>query len=318
MSQTRKTERIGERARTLPMRTLEVIRRQQLWSPGDRVLIAVSGGVDSTVLMHLLQHLADGHKGKLEVASIDHGLRPESASEVHDVGEGALSLGLDFHPITLDLLPGPNLAARARDARRSALLSLGADRVATGHHLDDQAETVLQHLLQGAGLTGLQGMQPLAAPWCRPLLEEPGAVLRKWAEMEGLQWAEDPSNPASERGRIRALMPELDALRGGAAGALARSARLLAREDALLEEFTDVAWKQVACEGGLDRSGLAAQHPAIQLRLLRRLVSEVPARVRADPLEAVAGGALSGPGQLDLGEGWRLVCAGGRISLLAP
>ncbi len=309
---------VHQRARTLPKRVLESIRRMALWAPEQSVLVAVSGGLDSTALLHLLHELQPAHKGVLEVATVDHGLREESVSEVAVVQQMAAGLGLHCHVIKLGLALGPNLGLRAREARRAALIALGHTRIATGHHQDDQAETVLQHLLRGAGMTGLSGMRPLADPFCRPLLAEPRAVLSAWAQDRGLSWVEDPSNAASQRGEIRRLMPQLDALHGGAAATLARSARLLAQEDSLLTELVDAAWSTVATGQGLGRAALAAQHPAIQLRLLKRLIASVPARVGAEPLEAVVDGALMHAGRLDLAEGWVLACVDGALVVSPP
>ena len=304
-----------DRARTLPRRVLTFIRRSALWRPGQRVVVAVSGGCDSTVLLELLHRLSAAHGGELQVVSIDHGLRPESVAEVAAVGRRARLLGLAFRGSSLDLDPGPDLAARARDARRAALLSLDADRVATGHHQDDQAETVLHNLLRGSGSAGLRGMLPVSAPWCRPLLDEPRAVIRAWAEQEGLHWVEDPSNPGSLRGRMRALRPHLDALHGGSGAALARSARLLAREDALLSALTDNAQERVSRDGGYDWSALRSEPDAIQLRLLRRLVAGCPRPVRADQLEPVLDWRPQGGGRLPLPAGWSLVYRGGVLGL---
>jgi tRNA(Ile)-lysidine synthase len=230
----------------------------------------------------------------------------------------ARELGLGFVGLAVELEAGPNLAARAREARRAVLQGVGTDRIATGHHETDQAETVLFHMLRGSGARGLRGMQPLDGPWCRPLLFEPRAVLEAWASAEGLDWVEDPSNATSQRGLLREIMPRLDTVHGGASGALARSARLLAREDALLDDMAEVGWAEVHDAGGVNRTMLARLHPALQLRLLRRLVAPCPAQVRADPLEAVLTGALLAPGSLDLGEGWRLVQAGGWLRLEGP
>lgn len=307
-----------KRARTLPLRVLEQVRAGRLWAPGDRVLLAVSGGVDSLTLMHLLARLGRAHGARLEVASVDHGLRPEAAAEVREVGRQAAGLGLPFHPISLNVGAGPNVQSRARDARRAALLALGADRIATGHQQDDQAETVLLALLRGSGASGLAAMRALDPPWCRPLLEEPRAVIAAWARAEGLRWVEDPSNPSSLRGALRALMPALERLHGGATRALARSARLLAREDAFLEALTEDAWARVAREGGLGLAAWRAEPEALQLRLLRRLCAPCPLAPRADQLElALRWPALPGEA-LPLVGGYRLRAADGLLQLEAP
>lgn len=124
------------RARTLPARALEAVRRQGLWQPGDRVLVAVSGGLDSTVLLELLWRTQEGHGGRLEVMSLDHGLRPEASQEVATVARHCAMLGVPFHTRRLMIPPGGDLARRARAARQAALLSMGADRIATAHHQD--------------------------------------------------------------------------------------------------------------------------------------------------------------------------------------
>jgi len=297
--------------RTLQARVLEHIRVQHLWEPGQTVAIGVSGGVDSVVLMHLLHRTQKAHGGELVVMSINHALRPEAAEEVDLVASQCRLIGLRFESCVLDLDRGANLAERARLARRAALTSLGTDRVATAHHQDDQAETVLYHLLRGSGMQGLKGMTARSGVWVRPLIREPKAVLLGWAKQEGLQWTEDPSNPDSQRGELRRIMPRLDAVHGGSAGALARSARLLAREDELLSRLSDEAWERVSADGGLQRARLAQEPEALQLRLLRRLVGDK--RVRADQLEAVVAGALMRSGKLDLGGGVTLHCDDGLL-----
>jgi tRNA(Ile)-lysidine synthase len=299
-------------------RVLAHIRSAALWAPGDAVLVAVSGGLDSVVLLDLLHRTRGGHGGVLSVASCDHGLRPGAAEEVQLVGRLAAERGLPFHALALDIPPGPDLAARARQARAAALRALGGDRVATGHHRDDQAETVLHHLLRGAGLDGLQGMRALAPPFCRPLLREPRSALRAHAEAAGLGWVEDPSNPGSLRGRMRALMPQLDALHGGAGAALARSAGLLARDAALVDALADAAWTRCAVAGGLDLGALRREHPALQARLLRRLLQPVGPRVSAAHIEQALRWIHRPQGRLGLPRGAALVARDGLLLLVPP
>ncbi|MEC7948311.1 MAG: tRNA lysidine(34) synthetase TilS [Myxococcota bacterium] len=302
----------------LERRVLAQIRTAGLWAADQVVVVAVSGGLDSVVLLDVLHRTAGGHGGRLRVASCDHGLRPESAAEVRDVGTLAAQLGLPFTPLRLDVAAGPDLASRCRNARRAALRGLGADRIATGHHQDDQAETVLHHLLRGSGLHGLQGMRALAPPFCRPLLDEPRSALRAYARERSLAWVEDPSNPASLRGRIRAVMPSLDSLHGGAGRALARSAGLLARDAAHLEALTEAAWGRAFAAGGLSLSIFRREPEALQARMLRRLLRPVGPRLRAAHIEQALRWVRRPQGRLGLPGGRALSAQDGLLYLEEP
>lgn len=248
-----------------------MVRRERLWAPGAVVAVACSGGLDSSALLLALAETRGAHGAALRVLSVDHGLRPAAADEVAAVGALAGALGLPFDRLRLQLAPGPDLAARARAARRAALIEAAGPgaRVATGHHADDQAETVLQRLFAGAGARGLAGLRPVAGPFVHPLIDEERADLRAFAALRGLRWAEDPSNPTSERGRLRALLAAT--LGRGPVRALARSARLLAQDDALLDLLAERSLHELRPEatGPLPMGGLRALHPALQGRVLR-------------------------------------------------
>ena len=302
----------------LERRVVTCIRTTGLWAPGDTVLVAVSGGMDSVVLLDVLHRTRAAHGGVLQVASCDHGLRDGSSAEVAAVGRMAEERGLPFHALSLGIDLGPDLAARSRNARAAALRSLGTDRIATGHHREDQAETALHHMLRGAGLDGLQAMRALAAPFCRPLLAEPRAALRAHAVDTGLQWVEDPSNPSSLRGRIRALMPQLDQLHGGASAALARTASLLAEDAALIDGVVDGAWGRVSVAGGLSLPALRREPPAIQARLIRRWIAPSGLRLRAEHVRQAVRWIKRPQGRLGLPKGAGLVARDGLLVLLLP
>ncbi len=119
---------------------------------GTSVVCAVSGGADSLALLAL----AAAAELRVTAVHVDHGLRPESSAEAQVVAVAAERFGADFRSERLTLADGPNLEARARDARRSIL----GEGALTGHTLDDQAETVLINLIRGAGLDGLAAMSP--------------------------------------------------------------------------------------------------------------------------------------------------------------
>ncbi len=208
--------------------------RHGLLAPGP-VAVAVSGGPDSVALLHLLVEL---DAVPLVVVSVDHGLRPEGAREVAQVRALAEGLGLTFRSAALSLAAGPGLQARARAARYAWFDGLPEPSVALGHHLDDQAETVLDRLARGSGSRGLAAMQPRRGRYVRPLLGVRRAELESWVLTRGLPVVHDPSNHAGTRGALRTeVLPALERVRPGAALALARSSRLLADDDALLQEL---------------------------------------------------------------------------------
>ena len=164
-----------------------------------RVACAFSGGADSTALL-VLAAAAGCHVTAIHV---DHGLRPDSAAEATQAQALATKLGARFQLVTVEVAAGPNLEARARDARRAAL----PPGVLTGHTADDRAETILINLLRGSGLDGLAAMGP--DPTC-PLLALRRHETRRLCADLGLRPVADPSNtdPRFVRNRVRAeLLP---------------------------------------------------------------------------------------------------------------
>ncbi len=181
------------------------------------VLVACSGGGDSIGLVLALHEARHRCPMQLTVASVDHGLRAEARDEVAFVGTFAASLGLGFEPLRVDLGAGGNLHDRARRLRYRALQEcaqrVGATFVATGHTLDDQAETVLSRALRGGRVSALRGVAFRRRDGVvRPLLEIRREELRGWLRSRGVAWIEDPSNEdlRFERARIRDLWSTLE------------------------------------------------------------------------------------------------------------
>ncbi len=224
-----------------------------LWPEEDRtgpLGLAVSGGPDSLALM-LLAHAA--LPGRIAVASIDHGLRPEAAGEVALVERLAGERGIPFTAITLTPQPG-NLQAQARAGRYAALAdwarASGLGAVATAHHADDQAETLLMRLNRGSGLAGLAGVRAASriegteVPLLRPLLGWRKAELEALVAAAGIVAVQDPSNanPDFERAAIRARLAETDWLDPAQ---LAASAAHIAEGWQALQWYVECEWDEM-------------------------------------------------------------------------
>ena len=310
----------------LPEWVLAYARRERLFAPGDRVLVAVSGGPDSVALLHLLRRLAPELSLDLGVAHFDHGLRGEdSRGDAGFTADLARRLGLPCH-----LDRGEVRAAARRDhvsiqmAARKLRLQFFQDicrrhgyaKLALGHTADDQVELFWLRLLRGAGLEGLKGMWP-ATPGgvARPLLAVGKAVLLAWLDQEALPYRVDVSNlsRAYLRNRVRLdLLPHLT--RGynpRLAQTIWRTQTLLQEDERLLAREAAAAWDRVARKltedcFALDLKQFFSLEPSLQRRVLRAGVDRLGAAVtlmapQVASLMALAGSERSG-GLVCLGE----------------
>ncbi len=285
------TRRHAVEPATTHRRLLETVRRTVedygLIPPGSRVLAACSGGADSVALVHLLSHLSPEGKWEVAVGHVNHGLRPAAEEDAAFVADLARRMQLPFFVRRLQGLGAANLEARARAARYAALAELareaGAQVVATGHTLDDQAETVLLRLLRGAGVTGLAGILPSrpVAPGIRvvrPLLWCRRQALREFLAHCGERWREDESNldPHRARNRVRHhLLPALAAENPQLVQRLGQLAEVVREEEVVWAEWVHRTCREVAqpAHGGWRVSfPRFFQLPvALQRRLLRQL-----------------------------------------------
>ncbi|HEY0302635.1 MAG TPA: tRNA lysidine(34) synthetase TilS [Rhizomicrobium sp.] len=259
------------------------------------LVLAVSGGPDSTALMWLAARWRDALKNgpKLVAVTVDHGLRDESKREALDVARLAKKLGIAHRTLRwTGKKPKTGLPRAARHARYRLLADaarrLNAAHVLTAHTLDDQAETVIIRLTRGSGLTGLAAMQTRSnvpdgdgVVLVRPLLGIPKARLIATLRAEEIAFADDPTNldPKYTRARLRGLMPQL-AQEGLDAGRLALLARRLKRADAALAAATVAAEElsivqSTAAAVAIDAVKYDVLPDEIALRLLGRAIAAV-------------------------------------------
>lgn len=269
-----------------------------LWSGEGRLGIAVSGGPDSLALL-LLAHAA--MPGQIAAATVDHGLRPESVEEAAMVADLCRKLGVPHAVLQIEV-PRGNVQHEARTARYATLAAWMRDEsivaLATAHHADDQAETLMMRLNRGSGLSGLAGVRARGnvpdsdLPLVRPLLGWRKAELEKLVRDADIAPAEDPSNKDMrfDRARMRAALADADWLD---VEAVARSASWLADADAALDQWVERVWSDGSRPSNGDLTlALPADLPReVRLRLLARAMEQFGAQPRgsqvAEMLDAV-------------------------------
>lgn len=277
---------------------------------------AVSGGADSTALAVLAMAAASSHGSVVRLEHVDHGLRPGSSADASLVASLADRLGVECVVHRLALVDGPNLEERARDARYHVLSS----DVCTGHTADDLAETVVLHLLRGAGLDGVASMAR-ARPGgvCRPLLALRRTENEELCSQLGLLTVVDEMNADRRFRRVRVrteVIPLLSAVADrDVTPLLARHAEVTADDVALLEQLS-------ANVDATARWGLRDVAPALARRAVRRWLAgeDVGAgrSVNAATLDRVLAVADGTRVACEVGGGWRVLRTDGQLRLVHP
>ncbi|MEO8340570.1 MAG: tRNA lysidine(34) synthetase TilS [Nitrospirota bacterium] len=289
---------------TLLTHLVRTVRRQQLFVPGQHLVVSVSGGPDSMALLSLLHRLARSWRLTLTVAHCNYGLRgAESDGDESFVSEYCRErqLRLVIHrPLLVKRRQCSSFQATARDARYNFMKQLacevGADQIVVGHTANDQAETVLMWLLRGAGMTGLAGMPYVREDGIvRPLLAATREEIVAYLDHEGLTYRRDSSNEKSRyhRNRIRKeLLPVVTRLAPAAVRVLQRQADLLREDERYLEQVTSQLVGALVSHdpGGVQRVDCRAfiELPvALQRRLVRTILRAYDGEGRASRLHLV-------------------------------
>lgn len=271
-------------------------------SAGSSVLIACSGGPDSMALLYWLSRwrvAVTGQQLRLGVAVVNHRLRSAGDEEVKLVQQEAVKLGIPCYVRSVDVAAeaarrGVSIETAGRDVRytffKELMISENYDYVATAHHSDDRAETILAHLLRGSGLAGLVGMQVLQGRLWRPFLRVPKAMLVAALDEEEIAYAIDATNnePIYLRNRIRLdLLPMLESYNPQVRSALLRLGDAASGDEAYLmaeamKALKNATIKKVVSDGSKkngEKQGNGNDTEAIGWLLRRKVVDKLP-----DPL----------------------------------
>jgi len=274
----------------------KTIKQYRMLTPGDRVLVAVSGGVDSVVLLYVLRELQKSEKLSLAVAHFDHAIRADSAADAEFVKKLARSLKLRCYSERADVpayakAEKLSLEVAARTLRyqffERTAKAHNFNKIALGHTLNDQVETLLMRLLRGSGVEGLSGIPPVrpagGLTYIRPLIECTRDQIVAFAQAHKLSWREDPTNYDTTivRNKIRhELIPMLKEYNPKVLEALGRTARLLAQAAHALalkveQTLTKLMKNESSHELVLDLKDLVAMPEYLQALVLRRAIARV-------------------------------------------
>ena len=270
-----------------------------MFQAGDKVLVAVSGGADSVVLVNLLRELAPRLSITLGVAHLNHGLRSAAAEDARFVKALARKLGLPFFLKTIDAAAysrrhGLSLEEGGREARytfyNTVLTRQNYQKIALGHHRADNAEVVLMNLLRGAGPLGLSGIPPVRENRIvRPLVNLSRGHIRTYLDHHRLAYRSDPSNtdPRFTRNRVRhALLPLLEKeFNTNVIEALHRTAEITGDENRWIESLVDPLYDAVTTrldpgQLSLDAAALGALERAPARRVIRRAIAALRGHLR--------------------------------------
>ena len=294
---------------------------------GGVLLCAVSGGRDSVCLLHYLAAIAPQRGFTVAAGHLNHQMRPDARRDEDFVRELCRTLGVAFYT---EAAPVYETAARwglgveetGRRLRYEFLFrtadAIGADRIATAHHAQDQAETVLLNLLRGTGPEGLGGIPPVRGRIVRPLLQTSRAEIEDYLQENGLSHVEDSTNEDTHyaRNRLRReLWPRLATINPALERSIGRTAEIVRSENDYLDAL---AAERLPAEGtAVETAALLDAPEPLRPRMVRLLLERMPTGkkdVGAVHIDAVLALAEGG-GSLDLPENLRAVCRDGWLRL---
>ena len=325
-----KTITLSLMAETTPLYQIRLAVRSELEdiAAGDSVLVAASGGADSSALAAALLLECKTKSIKVIALIIDHGLQKNSADVTHETKRTLTKIGyenIEIRRVTVEITDG--LEASARRARYQALNDVANSHnvvaVFLGHTRDDQAETVLLGLARGSGSRSLSGMASRVDRYRRPLLTITRAQTEAACEEAGIKFWQDPHNQSMEFTRVRVrevVLPTMEKEIGpGISDALARSAKLLRDDADALDYLSEEIFSKLE-PASLEISKLESQPRAIRTRILRRaiyLAGAPQGSLSADHIEPVEAliTAWKGQGPISLPGGVTVARISGRLSL---
>ena len=268
--------------------------KHALWREGERILAAVSGGPDSLALLLALKLLAVKEKINIGCCCVNHHLRAAAGKEAEFVESVCREWNIPFILKEVDVQSavrnGGSIETAARDLRYKALREAarggGYAKIAVAHHGDDQAETVLYHLLRGSGVTGLSGMKPINGDIIRPFLCVSKNEIKDFLKDFSYVPCHDESNDVEDavRNRIRlSLVPELISYNPRVTESLRRTADIFREEDLFMEEKADV-FISSCVEHDNDKcvffiAYFLALHISLQRRVIRKICCMVAGRI---------------------------------------
>ncbi len=292
-------------------RVTATARAHEMFLPGQTVLVSVSGGPDSVTLLESLVRLRRLFKIRLEVFHLDHRLRPDSATDAAYVKRLAGRHKLAFHARIAEGAPakGESVEAWARAERIGAggavRMDIGAARIAEGHTLDDQAETLLIALMRGGGLEALGGIEPVLGPEVQPLIDVTRVEIEAFCRAMHLKPRRDPTNLDTRylRNAVRLkLLPAMEKASGRELKAsIARTADLLRADEHELRRQAQAAADEALEETpeGVDLAAatlLGVARP-VAARVIRRAIYLLDVLPTAESIDAVLDLAAGRPGR---------------------
>jgi tRNA(Ile)-lysidine synthase len=321
------TSSSSNRGRAFRERVAATIASRSLIARGQTVLVAISGGADSTALLHALWHLRARLRTQISACHVHHGLRGEEAdADARHAAAFAASLGVPYVERRVDAASHAkerrlSLEAAARELRYARLEEaadeMRATCIATGHTADDQAETVLLNIIRGAGPAGLSGMPPMRGRVIRPLIDVTHAEVEAYCREEALAFRVDRSNldPRFRRNRVRLeVIPLLAQLQPNVVSALCRLADVMRAENGYIDSQVDWVEREIVREEGdrvlITLDGLVAAPLSVQRRIVRRAIARLSGSEADIELERVGAVLeLAATGQtgsvIELPGGWQ-------------